>query len=295
LAWPACIPDHGEGERPSVIRTGLRLVKETIDRCQKHNTPLLAAALAFYTVLSLAPGLWIVVAAAGIFVGRESARDQVLAWATVMIGPRSAGFVGSILDGMTANTSFATVAGLVSMFFGATVAFSALQDALNTVWDVPPKDRHYIAEFFLKRLVSFLAVLALGVMLLASLMASAAISAVAHFAPRLLPAPELLLNAADFVVAIVFITLLFAVTYRILPDTAVDWRDAWTGATVTAILFTIGKALIGWYLGHTGLRSAYGAAGSFVILLLWVYYSTQIFLFGAEFAEVYAVTRRKRR
>jgi len=270
------------------------VLKDTFARCQKHNTPMLAAALAFYTLLSLAPGLWIVVAGAGAFIGKESARAEVISWATAMMGNGSAAFVGSLLDGMAANSYLATIAGVVSMFFGATVAFGALQDSLNLIWDVPPSQSGFVAEFFTKRLLSFAAVIVLGVLLLASLFTSAAIAAAARFAPNFLPASGTLLEVVNFLAAIAFLTLLFGLIYRLLPDTHVDWHDVWIGAAVTAILFSFGKTLIGLYLGNASSSSAYGAAGSLVVLLLWVYYSAQIFLFGAEFTEVYAQGRRRK-
>jgi membrane protein len=269
----------------------LAVLKETITRCHQHKISLLASSLAFYTLLSLAPGLWIVVAGASIFIDRQSVRAEAISWANEMIGPRIAGFVDSLLDGMAANSSFATVAGVLSMFFGATVAFSALQDSLNLIWDVPPRKRGHVARFFIKRMLSFGAVVVLGVFLLASLFMSASIAAAARFAPHFLPAPKLQLEAANFVAAIILLTLLFGLIYRILPDATVLWRDAWTGAAVTALLFSVGRAFIGLYLDYASSRSAYGAAGSLVVVLLWVYCSAQIFLFGAEFTEVYARRR----
>jgi membrane protein len=269
------------------------VLKETIARCHQHKTPMLAASLAFYTLLSLAPGLWVVVAAAGLFIGRQSARAEVIEWATEMTGPRIASLVDSVLDRMASSSSFATVAGLISMFLGATVVFGALQDSLNLIWDVPPKKRGFIARFLLKRLLSFGAILGLGAFLLTSLFMSAAMAAAARFAPSFLPAPKFQLEAANLAVAMIFLTLLFGLIYRILPDTTVLWRDAWAGAAVTAFLFSVGKAFIGLYLDYASSRSAYGAAGSLVVLLLWVYYSAQIFLFGAEFTEVYARRRTR--
>ena len=277
---------------PSRIRTTGVLLRKTFDRCMKHNTPMLAAALAFYTLLSLAPGLWIVLAGVGAVIGKQSARSQIISWAAEMMGSGGATFVGSLLDGMASNSSFATVAGVISMLFGATVAFGALQDSLNLIWDVPPTDSSYIKDFFSKRVLSFAAVVALGVLLLASVVTSTAIAAVARFAPQFLPAPELPLQVANFVAAMIFLTFLFGMIYRILPDARVEWHDVWMGASVTALLFSLGKTIIGLYLGHASSSSAYGAAGSLVVLLLWVYYSAQIFLFGAEFTEVYASGRR---
>jgi len=270
------------------------LFRDTFERCLKHNTSLLSAALAFYALLSLAPALYFIVAAAGVVIGRREAQGEVIAWSTQMLGSGGARFIEEVLDRGGSGGSFATIAGVVTLAYGATVAFGALQDALNLVWEVPPSERGYVKQFFVKRLVSFLAVMIVGVLLLISLMTDAVISAVGKLMPQALPATEFLLQAANFTVSLALVTVLFALLYRVLPDTWVAWRDVWTGAAITALLFSLGKALIGLYLGHTTTSTPFGAAGSVVIFLLWVYYSAQIFLFGAEFSEVYAMARRAR-
>jgi membrane protein len=275
------------------ILTTAGLFREAFERCFKHNTSLLSAALAFYALLSLAPAIYFVVAAAGVVIGRRAARGEVIAWAIQMLGSNGASLIGEVLD-RGRGGSFATIAGIVSLAYGATVVFGALQDALNLVWEVPPPDRGYIKQFFFKRLVSFVAVMIVGVLLLISLLTDAVISAAGKFMPQALPATEFLLQATNFTVSFALVTVLFALLYRVLPDSWVAWQDVWTGAAITALLFSIGKALIGLYLGHTTTGSPFGAAGSVVIFLLWVYYSAQIFLFGAEFTEVYAVARRAR-
>jgi len=268
------------------------MFRETFERCLKHNTSLLSAALAFYSLLSLAPALYFFVAAAGIVIGRREARGEVIDWVTQTIGPGVAGFIGGVVDSGSNSSSFANIAGVVSLLYGATVAFGALQDALNLVWEVPVPSRGYIKQFFIKRLVSFLAVTIVGVLLLVSLLTSTIISAAGKFVPQALPATQLLLQAANFGITAVLVMVLFALLYRILPDARVAWKDVWRGAAMTALLFSTGKTLIGLYLGHTSPSSPFGAAGSVVVFLLWVYYSAQIFLFGAEFTEVYAVARR---
>ena len=274
------------------IRIGARLFQDTFDRCLKHNTSMLSGSLAFFALLSLAPALSFVVSAMAIFVGRRAARGDVIEWTTRTVGPAAARFIGGLVDSGTNGGSFATVAGVVSLFFGATVAFSALQDALNLVWEVPAHGRGYVKQFFFKRLLSFVAVTITGVLLLVALLIDALISSAAKFIPQALPATEFLLQAANFAISFALVTALFAMLYHILPDARVAWQDVWIGATVTALLFSIGKLLIALYLGHTSPSSAFGAAGSVVVFLLWVYYSAQIFLFGAEFTEVYASTRR---
>jgi membrane protein len=253
---------------------------------------MLSGALAFFTLLSLAPALSFVVSAISLFIGRRAARYEVIDWATRTVGPGAARFIGGVVDSGTNGSSFATVAGVVSLFFGATIAFGALQDALNLVWEVPAHERGYVKQFFFKRLVSFLAVTIAGVLLLVSLLIDAVISSAAKFMPQALPATELLLQAANFAVSFALVTALFAMLYHILPDARVAWQDVWIGAGVTALLFSIGKLLIALYLGHTSPSSAFGAAGSVVVFLLWVYYSAQIFLFGAEFTGVCASARK---
>lgn len=267
---------------------------ETIGRCLKHNTSLLSGALAFYALLSLAPALYFIVAAAGMVIGRRAARGELVDWATQMIGSNGAGFIAGILIHDRIVSSFATFAGVASLIFGVGGAFGALQDTLNMIWEVPPSERSYVRQFFFKRFMSFVAVTIVGVLLLVALLTSATISAAGQFIPQALPATEFLLQAANFAVTLVLVTVLFAMLYRVLPDVSVAWRDVWTGAAVTGLLFSIGKTLIGLYLGHSTSGSPFGAAGSVVVFLLWVYYSAQIFLFGAEFTEVYAVARRSR-
>jgi membrane protein len=255
---------------------------------------MLSAALAFYGLLSLAPALYFITSAAGIIIGRRAARGQVLAWATQMVGSGGSRLIGDLLDRSSKNGSFVTIAGAVSLAYGATVVFGALQDSLNRVWEVPPTERGFIKQFFFKRLVSFVAVMIVGVLLLVSLMIDAIISAAGKFVPESLPGGPFFLQTANFVASLVLVTVLFGLLYRVLPDSWVAWHDVWTGAAITALMFSTGKALIGLYLGHTTTGSPFGAAGSIVIFLLWVYYSAQIFLFGAEFTEVYAVARRAR-
>jgi membrane protein len=268
------------------------LFRETFERCLKHNTSLLSAALAFYSLLSLAPALYFVVAAAGMVIGRRAARGEVIGWASQTLGPGVATFIGEVVDRGSNGSSVATIAGVASLLYGATVVFGALQDALNLVWEVPPVERGYIKQFFVKRLVSFLAVMIVGVLLLVSLLTDTIISAAGKFVPQALPATEFLLQVTNFVLTAALVMVLFALLYRILPDARVAWQDVWRGATITALLFSTGKTLIGLYLGHTSSSSPFGAAGSVVLFLLWVYYSAQIFLFGAEFTEVFAVARR---
>jgi len=242
--------------------------------------------------LSLAPGLWVVVAFAGMIFGRESARARLDSFVLDMVGPTGAMVVSGVLDQIDKSSSTATVAGLLSMFFGATVLFGALQYSLNTIWEqrriASGFWRGVVQGYVRGRLLSFVVVLAAGMTLLLSLALGTLISGAARFTPSFLPAPEFVLQAVNFLVSLGLMTALFATVYKVLPDARFEWRDVWIGAAFTALLFTIGKTLIALYLGRAGLSSAYGAAGSLVVFLLWVYYSAQIFLFGAEFTEIYA-------
>jgi membrane protein len=184
----------------------------------------------------------------------------------------------------------ATVASIATLLFGASGVFGALQDALNTIWEVTPKPGRGMLGMLRDRFVSFTMLLGVGFLLLVALVLSAGLAALGKFLGGLLPIPEAVLQAMNFVISFGVITLLFALIYKILPDAEIRWSDVWTGAAVTALLFTIGKFVLGLYLGKGSAGSAYGAAGSLIVVLLWVYYSAQILFFGAEFTQVYANT-----
>jgi membrane protein len=284
---------------PGFLKRVSALVLQTIDKCQRDNTPMLAAGLSFYAMLSLAPALWIVLAAAGSVIGRESANHVVVQWMTSNLGPNAAQYLADIVDQVNESSRLATIGGGIAVFLGATAAFGALQDSLNRIWHQrDSSDVSFLATikgatrgFVVRRVFAFLIMLLLGALLLASLLASAALTFVARYVPSNLPAPQLMLEAADFVGSVLLMMLLFGTIYHMLNKKTFGKKGIWTGAAVTAVLFAAGKTLIGLYLGGAGVRSAYGAAGSFVLLLLWIYYSAQILLFGAEFTEVYSRQR----
>jgi membrane protein len=253
----------------------------------RHNTPQMAAALAFYTLLSLAPALWLILAIAGTIFGRSSARTELISFVTNMAGAQTAGVVQQVMSRIEADKSVATILGLISLFLGAGVAFGALQDNLNTIWHAPPRKRGMILSFLIQRLISFAIVGLLGLVLLLSVLIGTVIGAVSKFLPQFLPAPEFILQTIHFLVSFGLITAVLAAIYKILPDVPIAWSDVWVGAAVTAGLSELGKTGIELYLGHSSTSSAYGTAGSLVVFLLWVYYSAQIFLFGAEFTHVY--------
>ena len=280
-------------------RWGL-LLAHTADKCIRDNTPFLAAGISFYTMLSMAPGLWVVVAAAGAFVGRKSAHDAAILWVTQRVGPLAAQYLSEIIDQVNESSRLATIGGAFGTFLAATAAFAALQDSLRRIWNLPggPNEgmvailKDFLRNFFTVRAIAFLVMLIFGILMGASLIAGAVLAFVAHYMPANLPAPHYLLRLADFLVSVILMMLLFGSIYQLLHRRSFANREIWVGAGVTSVLFAIGNALIGPYLGGAGLRSAYGAAGAFVLILLWVYYSTQILLFGAAFTEVYARHRR---
>lgn len=274
---------------------------QTFDKCGRDNTPMLAAGLSFYAMLSLAPALWIVMAAAGAVIGRDSAHNAVLGWMTRNVGANAAQYLAGIVAQVNESSRWATIGGGVAMFLAATAAFSALQESLDRIWHQPQSSdatffaaaKGFARGFFVRQALAFVIMLVLGALLLASLLASAGLTFAARYLPGNLPAPTLLLESADFVVSVGLTMLLFGVVYHMLHRKAFGKKGIWVGAALTAVLFTVGKTAIGWYLGGAGVRSAYGAAGSFVLLLLWIYYSAQIFLFGAEFTEVYSRQARR--
>ena len=272
------------------VKSGFGLVKESFKEWKEDGALDLGAALAYYTIFSLAPLLLIVIAVAGLVWGREAVQGQLVSQLRGIVGEQG----GEAIQTMIANAGrhgsgvIATIIGLVTILFGATGAFVQLQSALNRVWNVEPKPGAGIWSFVRTRLISFGMILGIGFLLLVSLVLTAAVAAVGTWATTLLPGGEALVNILTFVVSFALITLLFAMIYKVLPDVEIGWRDVWIGAGVTAFLFTIGKFLIGLYLGKSSVASTYGAAGSLVVLLLWVYYSSQILFLGAEFTEVYA-------
>lgn len=255
------------------------------------NAMRMGAALAFYSVLSLAPLSLIAVGLAGAFLNETDARRQLMGELERFVGKEAADAIRPMLDqGTRPQGIVATLLGTVTLIFGASGAFAELQSALNAVWDVKPK-RFGVIEAVRTRFLSFIVVLGTGLLLVASLLVSAAIAelqnSVQGVVPRMAPLWSFLYLLGTFGV----VTLLFAMIYKLLPDTPVAWRDVWAGALLTAILFTIGKSVIGFYLSRSGIASGYGAAGSLVILIVWVYYSAQILIFGAEITHAMAEMR----
>jgi membrane protein len=273
------------------------LLKHTFDEWNEDKAPRLGAALAYYTIFSLAPLLVIAIAISGLVFGEEEARKQIAAEVSNTVGPT----VGTAIEGLlqSAHDSgsgiLATIMGVVTLLFGAVGAFNQLQDALNTIWKVTPKPGRGWMAIVKDRVLSFSIVLGIGFLLLVSLIVSTVLTALSKFlTPSALPGGTYLWQLINLAVSFGFITLLFAMIYKILPDVKLGWKDVWVGAAVTALLFTIGKYLLGLYLARASVASSYGAAGSLVLILVWVYYSSQILLFGAEFTRVYSIHYGKR-
>jgi membrane protein len=254
------------------------------------NVPRLGASLAYYTLFALAPVLVVAIAIGGLVFGAEAVRGEIVGQIQGLLGREGAEAVQAMLEGASRPSSSiaATIVGIITFFLGATGAFLELQTALNTIWHVESKtDGSYLRALIMQRVISFGLVVALGFLLLTSLLVSAALAAVHRYMGSAFPGVVVLWEALNVVVSLGVITLLFAMIYKVLPDVKLAWSDVWVGGLVTAGLFTIGKLLIGLYLGTASIASTYGAAGSVIVVLVWVYYSAQIILLGAEFTRAY--------
>jgi membrane protein len=250
------------------------------------------AAIAFYAVTSIGPVLLIVVAVAGLFFGEDAARGALMTKLGAAMGPQSAGFL-ELAIGKASNHSsgiVATIIGVVSLIITASGVFGEMQTALNAIWRTNPEGTT-VTRLIKARLTSLTLVVTLGFLLLVSLVIGAAIAAVGQALNNIMPFTETLLRLLNFVISLVFLATIFAAIYKILPDRHLEWRDTIVGAFVTALLIAIGKMAIGIYIGTSGIASSYGAAGSVLASLLWIYYSAQIFLFGAEFTRAYSDRR----
>ena len=250
----------------------------------------LAAALAFYTILSLAPILIIVIDIAGFAFGEPAVREEIAYAMQSLVGQDGASAIKMVMEhaAMPGHSTLAEILGLIILLFGAAEVFIQLKDSLNDIWGVLPKFEGGILATIREYFFSLSMVVGIGFLLLVSLVVDAALSAFGTLVGTLIPDNEIFLRAVNFLASFVVITLLFALIYKVVPDARVAWSDVWIGAAFTTLLFIIGKFLIGLYIGYSAEGAAYGAAGSMVILMLWIYYSAQIFLMGAEFTQVYA-------
>jgi membrane protein len=272
-----------------VARAAWDLCYETVNEWVNDRASRKGAALAFYTVFSLAPILILSIAIAGLFFGQEAARGEIFAQVKDLLGSDAAAAIQAMIQSASRPGAglIATAIGLVTLCIGATTALAELKDGLDQIWDAPPERTSGFWYFIRKRLLSVGLILSLGFLLLVSLVFSALVSALARtWGPA--DATGLMLQSLNFLVSFALVTLLFAMIYKILPSVHIAWKDVAIGSIITAALFSVGKALIGLYLGNSAVASSYGAAGSVILVLIWVYYSAQIFLLGAEFTKVYA-------
>jgi membrane protein len=269
------------------------ILGESVDGWNKHNAPRLGAALSFYTLLSIAPLLLVLVALVGFTMGHQAAQAYIIQQIGALAGPQGSVAAKSLLQG-SRNTDHgiaATAFGILTLFFGASGVLIELRDALNTIWDVPTPElggMKLFSSFVKQRLFSFALVLAVGFLLAVSLAISAWVAAVGAFTAGILPAYQVIMHVANFVLPFCVITGLFSAIYKVLPDARIEWADVVLGGAVTSLLFSVGKLVLGFYLGRATFASAYGAAASMVLLIVWVYYSAQIFFLGAEFTKIFA-------
>ena len=270
------------------IHTVGNLFRAAGDGWNRINAPRLGAALAFYTMLSTAPLLVICVSIASLVFGAKAAEGRVVEQVQELAGYAAGQALRSVLLHASKSTgAIAGIVGLVTLWFGASGVMVELHDSLNIVWGVRSRLTG-IRGLLESRFVSIVMILGIGFLLLVSLLLSTAIAAAGKFFSQFLPAPEALLHLASTALTLLITTILFALLYKVVPDTRIEWEDVWVGAFVTATLFSIGKFFIGLYLGKAGVGSAYGAAASLVVFLVWVYYSAQVFFLGAEFTRAYA-------
>ena len=271
------------------------LLKDTFHNWRTDNAQRMAAALAYYTIFSIAPTLIIVTTLIDLFVDRNRAEEQILYQTQRLVGTEGTEFVANMLNNTPQGNGgnlLASLIGLATILFAIIGAFGQLQSALNNIWGVQVRaTRSTLSSIIRSRLFSIATVITMGFVLLLSLLISTGLAIVDGWLEVVLPEVHLVLNLADFGLSFVVITLLFAVFYKVLPDVHVPWSDVWIGAVVTTVLFNVGKWAIGLYLGSSSLANVFGTAAALVVLLLWVNYSAQIVLFGAEFTQTYATWR----
>lgn len=265
------------------------LMKETVSQWSEDEASRLAASLALYTLLSIAPLLVIAIAVAGLVLGDEAARGQIGGQIASVVGPQAGASIESLVANAKTPSSgiISSVVGIVVGLFGASGVFGELQSALNKIWEVKPRPGRGLRGLIRDRFFSFSMVMGVAFLLLVSLVVSAALATISGFFEGAIELP-VLWEALNVLVNLAVTSLLFALIFKLVPDVKIAWRDVWVGGVVTALLFSIGRVALGWYVGRSATVSPFGAAGSLVALIVWVYYSAQILFFGAEFAQVYA-------
>lgn len=275
----------------SFLALVVNLFKQAAIAWFADNAPRLGAALAFYTLFSIAPILIVSVSIAGLVFGRDAARLAIVREFQGLMGMQGAGAIQTIIESIHQPSLgvLGTTLGLFAILIGASGAFNELQDALDIIWKVDTTTKSFWIVTLWQRFLSLGLVMATGFLLLTSLVVTAGFTALASYTNSLFPTFVILLVSLNFVFSFGMTTVLFALIFKFIPDTQIQWRDVWMGAAVTSIFFTVGKVLIGLYLGHSALTSSFGAASSLVVFLIWIYFSAQILLFGAELTHVYAL------
>jgi membrane protein len=269
------------------------MLKSTFLGWLADGCPSMGAAIAYYAVFSLAPLLILIIAIAGLAFGYEASRGAIVSQLGGLVGRDGATALQTMIQSAANKDSgiVATFVGIGALLLGATGVLGEIQSALNVVWKAAPRKENTILSLVRKRLLSLSLVVAMGFLLLTSLVVSTALAVVSNYLAGKLPGSGIILEIVNFAVSLATITVLFASIFKILPDAPVAWRDVWVGAGLSALLFTVGKSLIGLYIGSSNVASSYGAAGALVVILLWVYYTAQILLFGAEITRAYAERR----
>ncbi len=266
------------------------LFKETFEEWSKDKASRLAAALSYYTIFSIAPLLIIIIAVVGAVFGEDAARGAIETQLKDLVGPQSAALIQGAINNASQpqQGTIASIISIVVLLFGATGLFTELQDSLNTIWEVQPKPGRAVKNMLRQRFLSFAMILGIGFLLLVSLVMSTALSAAVTYFQNILPGFDVIWQLATFFISFAVTTILFGLIFKVLPDVKITWSDVIIGASLTSLLFSIGRYLLGQYLARATFTSTYGAAGSIVVLLFWVNYAAQILFFGAEFTQVYA-------
>lgn len=274
----------------SAVRTLPSQLKQAARGWSEDGAAQMGAALAFYSIISLAPLLLVVIAIGGLIFGEAAAQGQIVKQIDDLVGRDGAIAIEGMLERARQPTVgwLATSTGLLTMLLGASTVFYQLREALNRIWGGRQRESRMLTRLLAARAKAFALLLVVGFLLLVSLVLSAVLAGLAEYTNALLPAAETLIRLLNFVIGLGIATTLFALLFRVLPSADAAWPDIWVGALFTAILFSMGKFAIGLYLGQSSVDSVYGAAGSLVVLLVWIYYSAQILLFGAEFTKVYS-------
>jgi membrane protein len=272
-----------------MFATSWKMLKDTALAFINDEALSRGAAISFYTVTSIAPVLLIVIAIAGLAFGREAAQNAIIAQLSGLMGHQTAEILQTAVASASKTSSgvVATIVGLITLIVTASGVFGEMQTALNAIWKTKPKGTT-VSRLIRARAASLGLVAAMGFLLMVSLVVSTGVTAFGNYLDSILPFGKVISSGLSFIVSLALISFLFAAIYKVLPDRSLEWRDVVIGAIVTGLLFSVGKSLISWYIGSSAVASSFGAAGALIVLLLWVYYSAQIFLLGAEFTKIYA-------